>query len=68
MLDLHNSKAEILCRSTYQTDETAASALVPLSQIHSQKFEVDMFENQQQNSENHSRGEQNESAREVEDF
>jgi len=42
--------------------------LVPLAQLNSQEFEVDVFTDEQQSSEDHSRGKQDERAREVEYF
>ncbi len=51
---------------TYQGDQPAATAAVPLAQFASEELEVDMFEEKKQASEQHATGQQDEGTREVE--
>ena len=66
-LDL-NHLASLNMTASHQTDEATAATMIPLSEVDSQEFEVDVFAEQKQHDKNHSAGEQDERAGEVENF
>ena len=51
---------------SYQRDKAAATATIPFAQFAAEELEVDMFEEEEQPSEQHAAGEQDEGTREVE--